>query len=241
MNIKTEMNAMFDVPDGHTPKVLLAGGTEQDKFTRVWQEIPEDKLKDMDTNSSRLHLPVHPVFVLIYIGEDAHVHASISLPLQDLQEELHIEESILETKDLKRITDWVAGFMEAFCMNDTVTAIDLVTEQPIIGGKNPAFSMQGLMKDIRPPKDMRLESIGDVDDILNGQLNAKEIEEIRHPSPEGLLKKAKAVEMKSIPVVEEDPNILLKKQQQEVVDKYGWKALEEMTKKMKQPILIEKP
>lgn len=39
----------------------------------------------------------------------------------------------------------------------------------------------------------------------------------------------------------EDLTKKIRQQQREVVEKYGWQALEELTKTMKQKILIEKP
>lgn len=222
MNLTKELETLFDIPEGHTPKVLLAGQTDNEQFV-------EDK-------------GVHTVLALLVMGKD-HVHALFTVPALERDGEIDIDESLLKTNDLKRITDWLAGMLSAQCLRGTVGALDIVTEQTIIGE-----DIKELVKGVRPPVDLRLESIGSVDDILSGQLGKKEIDQMLKPkSPEDLLAQTKDMikevdeQLKRIPVKEEDPNALLKKQQQEVVDKYGWKALETMAKKMKQPILVEKP
>lgn len=247
--MNSEVEAMFEVPEGHTPKVLLGGGTNHKHFVKVWDSMVEEKVyKDMDNNASRLGLSLSPALVLIVQGDDGHVHALISLPLQKWQGNMRIHESIEESKDLRRTMDWCAGFMEVFCMNDTVTAVDLATDKVIFGDSSDiAFSIEGMVKDVRPKKDVRGTSgldIGSVDDIL-GQLSRPQIEKFQtKKSTKSAVKETKE-KYTRLPVKEEDSEESklekTRKEQQKIVDKYGFQALKEMMDRMKLPILIEDP
>lgn len=233
MNPAEGLDAAFNVPLNHTPKVMLTGGTDFKNFSKVWADtVPEEKLKDMDENSSKNKVPLHPVMVLIVQGGDGHVHAQISLPLQEWSGDLVLEESVSDSKDLRRLTDWCAGFMEVFCFNGTVAAHDLDKNEVIFGTDSALITE--LVSAGKPRRSVpSLESIGSVEDIL-GQLGDKEIEE-----------------MKRIPVKDESPEEVKvpvenkaaeeRKKQQEVADKYGFPALKELLEKMKQPLLIEEP
>lgn len=235
---------MFEIPEGHTPVVLIGGGTEESKFSRCFEESTGDKAtNDMDANTSRAGMPLHPVLVLIVKGKNGHLHALMNLPLQKWDSPLVIEDSIEESRDVRRVTDWVAGFMHTFCANDTISAIDLITNAVLIGKESTALEV--MVRGTRPTKDMRLESIGSVDDILNGQLGKEEIEAMTNKPEEGaiaslerLLVEDKTPELVQVPIINKDEE--MRAQQQEIVDKYGWQALVDITKRMKTKILIKK-
>lgn len=246
MKMNQEIEAMFEIPKDHTPKVLLGGGTDHKNFSKAWADMVDEKIyKDMDGNSSRLGLPLHPVLVLIVQGGDGHIHALISLPLQKWQAPLRVNGTIEESKDLRRVMDYCAGFLEVFCMNDTVTAVDLATNIVVIGDPNDgAFGLEGIIKEVRPKKDVRtLDSIGDADDIL-GQLSKPQIEKFQKKvkkEPKIVIKE----KLSRIPVKEEKPEEdkleKTKKEQQAIVKKYGFSALKEMSERMKFEILVKNP
>lgn len=246
MKMTSEIQAMFEIPEGHTPKVLLGGGTDHKNFKKVWDSMVEEKVyKDMDNNSSRLGLPMHPVLILIVQGEDGHTHAFISLPLQKWQAPIRIQDTIEESKDLRRTTDWCAGFMEVFCMNDTVSAVDLVTNVVVFGDKEGTFGIEGIVKAVRPKKDVRGTGgldIGSADDIL-GQLSKPQIEKFQKKTkkePKIVLKE----KLTRVPVKDESEAAKVektRKEQQDIVDKFGYDSLKEMSKRMKFAIVIDKP
>lgn len=243
---------MFEIPENHVPYVLLAGGTNQKHFKRLWEPMVDEKVyKDMDNNSSRLGLPFHPVLVLIIGGTDGHLHSLVSLPLQKWQDGLRVEETVESSKNIQRVTDWVAGFMETFCMNNSISAVQLDTGKVTLGNPDDAaFSVEGILKDIRPKKDVRglgmSGSIGSVDEILD---------QMSKPQIEKFTKKPKKTEAEKIDIVEkmirlpvkdindaaEAKKAKTKKEQQEIVDKYGFKALKDMTKRLKVPIVVDEP
>jgi hypothetical protein len=237
--MNAEIEAMFEVPEGHTPKVLIGGGTNHKNFAKVWDSMVEEKVyKDMDNNSSRLGLPLHPVLVLLIQGDDGHIHALISLPLQKWDAPMRIESTIDASNDLRRVMDWCAGFMEVFCMNDSISAVDLTTNTVVLGDPKASYGIEGVMSEIRPKKDVRGTAgldIGSVDDIL-GQLSKPQIEKFQKK-----VKKEPATEkVTRIPVKEEvKEEVRMKAQQQEVLEKYGKKALQELCKSMKMPLLID--
>lgn len=240
MKMNSEVEAMFEVPKGHTPKVLMVGGTDHKNFSKAWEGMVDEKIyKDMDGNSSRLGLPLHPVLVLIVQGEDGHIHALISLPLQKWEVPLRVNDAIEESKDLRRVMDYCAGFLEVFCMNDTVTAVDLATNVAVLGdSKDGAFSLEEIVKEIRPKKDVRtLDSIGNADDIL-GQLSKPQIEKFQTKKKEPKVEKLTRVPMKE-EKPEENKLEKTKKEQQAIVKKYGFPALKEMSERMKFEILVK--
>lgn len=230
-----EVEAMFDVPEGHTAKVIIGGGTNFENFNATWHAlIPEKILKDMNENATRANLPFSPVLILLAEGADGHIDASISLPLQKWAEGLSVEPSIYETNDLRRITDWCAGFLHSFCATGSVNSRDLITNQLDIGKETGVFDMESAITASAPKREARiLESIGDVDEIL-GQLDTKGIEEmkrlpVKDESPE------------EVPVSIEKPQDKLRQTQQNIVEKYGFKALQDMLSRTKQPLLIDEP
>lgn len=227
MNLTTNIEAMFQIPEGHTPKVIIGGGTNAKNFTGVWKDIaPDEASKDMDENSSKMKLPLSPVLVLLIQGEDGHIDTHISLPLQKWQALMKVEKSVDDTNDMKRITDWCAGFMHGFCASGTIAAYDLATNQVILGEKNGVFDIESVANEVAPKKEARfLESIGSADDILKGLFKPEKKLMVKDESP-------KAVE---VPI----KNLDAKKQQQDIKDKYGIDALKDMLKRTKKPLLLD--
>lgn len=187
MNLITSIQTMFKVPEGHTPKVLLGGGTEAKMFMKIWDgQIPDETLQKLDEAASVAKLPLNPFLVLLVQGEDGHIHAQTSLPLVKWTAEIHVEDSVSESKELIRITDWCAGFMQSFCANGTVAAYDLLTEMILLGeDNNPAFSIKASVKGVAPQREVRelssfADDIGNVDEIL-GQMSSKQIKKAMAP------------------------------------------------------------
>lgn len=227
-----EVEALFDIPEGHTAKVIIGGGTNFENFNATWHAlIPEKILKDMNENATRANLPFSPVLILLAEGADGHIDASISLPLQKWAEGLAVEPSIYGTNDLRRITDWCAGFLHSFCATGSVNSRNLVTSQLDIGKETGVFDMESAMIASAPKREVRtLESIGDVDEIL-GQVSQQEMKRVPvvNETPE------------EVPVAIEKPQDTLRKTQQEIVDKYGFQALQDVLSRTKQPLLIDEP
>lgn len=218
MDRHQKLLSAFDIPKGHTPKVILAGATTQKIFEPVWKgRVPDDRIEDMDEHASKKGYPYSPVLALVYQGEN-HSHIQMSVPLENWAGEVKVDEAMLKTNDVRRISDWMTGFMNSFCADDSISSIDLTTGLPILEGTNSAVNVSSIEQIVKKPEDVRLEPIGDVDAILN----APKTEE------EEAQKETERVEK-------------IRKQQQEVVDKFGWEALEDLTKRTKQTIIIEKP
>ena len=250
MKMSQEIEAMFEIPEHHTAKVLIGGGTDHKNFAKVWSDMLDEKIiKDMDGNSSRLGLPMHPVLMLIIQGEDGHLHALISLPLQKWQAPMRVHDSIEDSKNVQRMVDWCAGFMEVFCMKNTITAIDVTNQKVMIGDpKDAAFGLEAIVKDVRPKKEVRtLTSIGSVDDIL-GQMSKPQIEKFEKKKTAPKKSTAKMTRVPVKDVVEEEKKAdtegekleKTRADQQAIFDKYGYAALKEMTDRMNIPILIKK-
>lgn len=245
MKMQSELNAMFKVPEGHVPVAIISGGTDHAHFHKVWSGMmDEDIYKDMDGNASKRSMPLSPVMMLVIQSEDdKHLHTLVSLPLQDFQEGMRVEETIENSKSIQRVADWCAGFMETFCVNDSVMALDIVNQTVLVGDSaTSVMSIEASIKGVRPQREVRgLESIGDVDDIL-GQLSKPQIEKF---VTKKAMKKEKPEEMKTIPVVEEKEETLtdglekMLKEQEAIVKKYGYKALEDMAARMNMPILVK--
>jgi hypothetical protein len=231
MKYSIELKTMFKIPEGHEPVALIIGGTEEEKFTRQFDDKIEDSaLKDMDVHSSQAGLATHPVMVVVIKGENGHLHSIMNLPLQNWQSGMVVEDAIEDSKDIRRVTDWVAGFMHAFCANETISAIDLTTGDKLIEGAD----MDSVVKSVRPKREIRLDSIGSVEDILAGQITKEEAKQIPvvDESPEEV----------EVPIidVEAEKQEKMRREQAEIVEKFGWDALKEMSKRMNFPIVIKK-
>lgn len=222
---------MFELPAGHTPKVIIGGGTNSKNFVGVWENVaPPEASKDMDENASKIKLPLSPAIVLLVQGEDGHIDTHICLPLQKWQAGMRVEKTVDDTNDIKRITDWCAGFMHSFCASGTIVAYDLATNQVILGEKNGVFDIEAVANEVAPKKEARtLESIGSVDDILKGLLTRKPEKKltVKDESP-------KAVE---VPIKNLDTDA--KKQQQDIKDKYGIDALKDILGRSGKPLLLD--
>lgn len=281
-----EMEAMFEIPDGHTPVVLISGGTNSEHFTRSCGDMLDEKyLKNMDENAARAGLPLNPFMVLLVQGKDNHVHAISALPLQKWQGELNVESSIEASKDIRRVTDWCAGLMELFCKDDSVHGVNLITGDIVFGdAKKGMMSLEATLKEVTPKREVRGTSDIDMEDLGDfiGQLSKKEIEKKKGKSnvqvvEEGLasLKKITGTVLPETAVnqllqiaTQDDAKTLLTripvqhdskeekvkivdadkekkkkliKEQKEIVKKFGYPALKEMSERMKFEILIEEP
>lgn len=239
MKTTKQIEGMFTIKEGHTPKILIGGGTNHQHFAPFWENaIGDKKLKDMDSNASRMGLPLSPLLVLLVQGEDNHIDAILSLPLQKWQGDLALDATIEATNDLKRITDWCAGFLDVFCMDNTVSAVDLATNKPFYGDpeKSP-FGIEKVYQSTR--EDVRGTGgldIGSVDEIL-GQVSQSKTEKVMRTKKAE--KKEIVEEPKIVEVKKEKKDIL--KEQQEIVKKYGYAALKEMADRMNMPILVQEP
>lgn len=247
MKLSQHIATLFEISEGHTAKVVICGGTDLKTFQPSMQRmLPEELLKEMDENTSRLGLSLHPVLATLMQGTDGHVHVNMALPLQKWSADMVIEPSVLESKGLSRITDWVAGFMEVFCMNDSISAYDLETEQMMIGSKNGVYNLPDIIKDIVPKRELpAMDSAGSVEEIL-GQMSNEEIEAVTEEGANkaAYIEKTEAVVeriIKSKDINEQDKEMVLKKTQQAVMKKYGYAALVELATKMGQPLLVKEP
>lgn len=245
---------MFDTAEGHTPIVTLVGSTSQENFKVFWEKAElEDVMDDMDANASKAGMEYSPIFITLVAGTDGHLHAQINVPLQSWNSGLRIDESLAETKNVPRITDWVAGFMETFSANDSVHAIDLRTGALMFGtDKNHVENMVRALSPKKEKSELMNDSmsIGSVDDILNGQMSVEDIKEIEKPNvtlekAEASFKASELLETitKGIPVeqaelVEEINTRDDKKIQQDILDKFGEQALMDLLKRTKRPLLV---
>lgn len=242
MNLPELVKGMFKEKEKHTAKVLIIGGTDQTNFEAVWSKHDiEEYTSDMDANASKNRMVVSPVAVLLEEGEGGYIDARITLPLQGWVSDLRIEPSIEESKDLQRITDWVAGFMEVFCMNSTITGLDISTGAYVFSDeKHSVLKLDDILK--RPKKDkgdlmMDDQGIGSVEDILSGQLTQKEIDTFVQGKPEA------SVEAVEVPVAQEEAgstHTAMRATQEEIVAKYGYQALKDLVARTGQPLLIKK-
>ena len=246
---------LFKVHEGHQARVLIAGATDKEHFENVFVDHGlENVTASMNENASKLGISYSPVFIMLETGKNGHIHANIALPLQSWVEGLDIDESL--GNDLQRVTDWSAGFMGSFSMDSSVSAIAIDTGKVVFGDPdNNMFNIENIMKDIRPKKDkaeLMADSmdIGSVEDILGGQLTAEEIETKTMPEKKKDMELAEAIldqgnEIKRfvgvMPPVAEQVDKQMQSIQQDISDKYGFSALQELLKKTGQPLLIEKP
>lgn len=245
------VKTLFNTPDNHTAKVILIGATNQQNFEAVWSKHDiEEYTQDMDANASKHKMNYTPVVVVVNEGADGHFDAVIALPTQKWTEGLRMDDSIAESKNIQRAADWLAGFMETFCMNDSITGIEVDTGTMVFGtGKHSLFNLENIMKDLGPKrtKDSLMTDamdIGNVDDILAGQMTPEEIKNHQNPV-EKAVEAAMAPPRLPVEVVPEpapvDEYEAMRATQQSVIDKYGFSALEELLKATKQPLLVRKP
>jgi hypothetical protein len=247
MSFIDEIKRAFKVPANHDPRVILVGATDKSSFELVWGKHDLDEVTaDMDENASKQGMSYSPVFVIVLEGKGGHIDAEIVLPLQSWGADLRLPKALRDSKDLQRITDWLAGFMEPFSMNDTVSGVDVQTGMLLFGDASmTAFNMDNVMKSIRPKRDKSelmndAINIGTVEEILAGQMTVKEVEKITRKPERG------AVSIEEEPDVKE-PDLLkmaedaARKTQQDILDKYGFKALEELLEKTGKPLLVTKP
>lgn len=270
MNIPIELKHIFKDTE-HTPKVLIVGGTNEEQVRQQFgDQIPEEVVGGMDAATNQTKLPLHPVLVLVSQGVKDHTHVFMSFPLMNFEKILRVTPHIAETNDLRRITDWSLGFLEAFAMNNSLSVMDLLTGVREVEGMD-GYDIEAVIGEVRPKREVRtLPSIGSVDDILSGQLGKEEIDALHDTKPtvitegnagdviEGLLNKIKELELNKIKELENKPEETVEtppeapavtppqentalKMQQEVCDKYGYKAVQDLCKKMNMPILITKP
>lgn len=285
MKISKELETLFEIPENHTPVVLISGGTDFEHFTRNCGDmLDESKTKGMDENAARAGLPLSPFMVLLVQGADNHVHALASLPLQKWQYDLRLEPSIEESKDVRRVTDWVAGLIDLFCKDDTVHGMNLITGDIVFGDpKEGQMSLEATVREVTPKREVRGTSNIDMEDLGDfiGQLSKKEIEEkvgkkkksnvdiveegleaLRELTGRTLAPKEKAqlleiaqkedgvapvkrtpikTKEEKVEVVDGEKTKKLIKEQKDIVKKFGYDALKEMSERMKFDILIENP
>lgn len=212
-----KINSLVSLPDGFTPRVVVAGGTREREFKAVFNGmLPLEVTDMMDENASKVGLPFSPVMVIISEHTSGVVDAHMIVPLQKFSEPMRIEKSVL-SGGTQRVMDYVAGLMSSFCKTESLVANDVTTGQ-VLMGDTAVIEVNEMLNVVTPKESRKITEemyIGDPDEILKG------------------------LEIPQEPKV--DPDIEIRKTQQEVVDKYGWKALEELSKQMKQKILIDKP
>lgn len=224
-----DIRKAFKVGDDHTPKVIISGGTDNIHLMRVFEAHGiETHVKDMDENASKAGMTLSPVLFLVNEHQD-HIDVDMHLPLQFWSAPINVDESVLESKDTKRITDWIAGFMYGFVSNRTVSAVDIATEKIILGSENTdIFSIANVLKSTRP-KVARSE-------LMSQEMDIGSPEEIL-----GLTKVDVANETPvavSVPLLDKDADA--RAIQQDIVDKYGMKALKDLLTKTGQPLLVDK-
>lgn len=259
MAFSDEVKRAFKVAPNHEPRVILVGATDKENFGLVWSRHGlDDETADMDENASKQGMSSSPVFVVISQGTDGHVDAEISLPLQMWSAPLRMEGNLRDSKDLQRITDWLAGFMEPFCMNNSVSALNVQDGKMMFGGDDTIFNMDEVMKNIRPKREKsELMSdaldIGSVEDILAGQMTVEQIERVGRDARDA--KEPLSQHSRLGPSLEEEADEENRRQQdvvkeeqeksritqQEIVDKYGFKALEELLERTGKELLVPKP
>lgn len=250
-----KIQKMFDTPKDHTPIVTLVGSTDQQNFKVFWEKAGlEDVMDDMDANASKAGMPQSPVFITIVAGKDGHMHAQINIPLQQWSAGLHVDDYIEDTNNVQRITDWIAGFMETFSANGSVHAVDLRDGKTVFG--SDTSRVEDMVRALSPKKEKSelmsdSLSIGSVDDILNGQMSMEEIKDVEKPDvtldkAEAALKASSVIEaaaQKAPPVVvklvKEVNDKDDKKVQEEILEKFGEKALKDLLARTKRPLLVQ--
>lgn len=257
-----EVQKFFQTPKGHTAKVIIVGATDKEHFKPFWEkEGLEDEMEDMDENASKLGMSYAPIFVVLNQSDkDKHIDAELIVPLQNFHAGLRIEKTILESKDIQRISDWSAGFLEIFCMNNSISALDILTGALLVGDSDGTqFKMDNVMRSIRGKKEKSellgdAMDIGSVDEILGQQMSDKELKALSKKTPETKEKKVSldraenmidiANNVKAITLsasTKKQADDVLKSVQETIMKKYGFKALEELLAKTGQPLLVKKP
>ena len=74
--------------------------------------------------------------ILLYQGSGDHTHAQISIPTQSWEAEISIPDHLLKDNVPQRLTDWVAGFMEPFCSDNSISAVNVETGAFLFGEKD---------------------------------------------------------------------------------------------------------
>ncbi len=247
-----EVKKVFQTPKDHEPRILLVGATDKANFDLVWsQHQMEDVIESMDENASKQGMSYSPVFIVVNEGKGGHLDTEITLPLQAWSSDMRVDESLLQTQNTQRITDWLAGFMEPFCMNNSISAIDIKTGLLIFGDpKGTVFKMDNVMKSIRPKKDKNelmsdAIDIGSVDDILAGQMSVEEMDRVSGKTEDLKMKEETLEVIETVSVTSPDlaklAEMTARATQQDIVDKYGFKALEDILARTGQTLLVKKP
>lgn len=257
--------------EGKTVKVIVVGSTDEIEIRKSMddQHIPQTYIDQMPINRAKAASSANPfVFAIHTDDKTGELGVDASLPLDGWSSSMHIEHAIQRSKNLQRLTDWSAGFLEVMTFNHSVLGIEVATGALWIGDTDVLSdqllkSMENSLDAIeRKPTVPRAQMMKDAKDLDLGQMlqglasllekhgidTGKVKEEVVVYDQQGVQDEfeppANPVEVKKVEAKKkkEDTKLALKrKEQQDIVARYGWEALEELSTRTKQPIVIDKP